>query len=98
MGLLSFRDCHRESIRRGIEFLLKTQNDDGAWDEVLITGTGFPMVLYLKYDMYRNNWPLMGLALYHQRIKGQPFSTGATRATRKTGFEPVRAPRASGPG
>jgi squalene cyclase len=29
-----------------------------------ITGTGFPRVFYLKYDMYRQNFPLLALATY----------------------------------
>ncbi|MBV9273452.1 MAG: squalene--hopene cyclase [Verrucomicrobia bacterium] len=74
MGLLSFHDCYRESIRRGVEYLLAIQNPDGSWDEDLITGTGFPKVFYLKYDMYRNNWPLMALSMYQQRIES-PIST-----------------------
>jgi squalene-hopene/tetraprenyl-beta-curcumene cyclase len=98
MGLLSFRDCHRESIRRGIEFLIKTQNDDGSWTEELITGTGFPKVFYLQYDMYRNNWPLMALSLYHQRIKTQPVSTATPRSNSHSGFEPVLTARGSGSG
>jgi len=97
MGLLSFRDCHRESIRRGVEFLLAAQNEDGSWDEGLITGTGFPRVFYLKYDMYRNNWPLMALSLYHQRV-GAQVAAGSTRSTTHTAFEPVLTTRASGSG
>ena len=31
-----------------------------------ITGTGFPKVFYLKYDMYRNAWPLLAFATYRQ--------------------------------
>ena len=27
-------------------------------------GTGFPGVFYLKYDMYRQNFPLLALATY----------------------------------
>ena len=34
------------------------KNADGSWTENEITGTGFPKVFYLKYDMYRNAWPL----------------------------------------
>jgi squalene-hopene/tetraprenyl-beta-curcumene cyclase len=64
MGLCSFPEIERDSIERGVEYLLKTQNPDGSWDEELITGTGFPRVFYLKYDMYRNTWPLQALALY----------------------------------
>jgi squalene-hopene/tetraprenyl-beta-curcumene cyclase len=64
MGLCACEDLDRRSIRRGIDYLLRTQNRDGSWDETLITGTGFPRVFYLKYDMYRNNWPLLALATY----------------------------------
>lgn len=52
----------RRSIRRGVEYLLGVQNPDGSWPEPETTGTGFPGVFYLKYDMYRNNWPLLALA------------------------------------
>ena len=30
------------SVRKGIEYLVRTQRDDGGWDEQLATGTGFP--------------------------------------------------------
>ena len=52
----------RKSILRGVDHLNRTQNADGSWTEDHITGTGFPKVFYLKYDMYRNNWPLLALA------------------------------------
>jgi squalene-hopene/tetraprenyl-beta-curcumene cyclase len=64
MGLCSFDDPHRPSLRRGIEYLIRTQNSDGSWTELETTGTGFPKVFYLKYDMYRNAWPLLALATY----------------------------------
>jgi squalene-hopene/tetraprenyl-beta-curcumene cyclase len=56
----------QRSIRRGIAYLVETQAADGSWDEVLVTGTGFPSVFYLRYDMYRNNWPLLALATYRK--------------------------------
>jgi squalene-hopene/tetraprenyl-beta-curcumene cyclase len=74
MGLISAADpsrrgaCDSKSIRRGIEFLLVRQNADGSWPEPETTGTGFPSVFYLRYDMYRNNWPLMALAHYATAI------------------------------
>jgi squalene-hopene/tetraprenyl-beta-curcumene cyclase len=46
--------------------LTRTQNPDGSWTEHETTGTGFPKVFYLKYDMYRNAWPLLALATYRQ--------------------------------
>jgi squalene-hopene/tetraprenyl-beta-curcumene cyclase len=52
---------HSKPIARGVEFLLQRQNADGSWTEPETTGTGFPRVFYLRYDMYRNNWPLLAL-------------------------------------
>ena len=66
MGLCTFDDPDRPSLKRGIEFLVNTQNDDGSWSEEETTGTGFPKVFYLKYDMYRNAWPLLALATYRR--------------------------------
>jgi squalene-hopene/tetraprenyl-beta-curcumene cyclase len=64
MGLCTFGDPNRQSLIRGIEYLIRTQNRDGSWSELETTGTGFPKVFYLKYDMYRNAWPLLALATY----------------------------------
>ena len=64
LGLCAFKETNRRSIEAGVRYLMRTQNPDGSWSETLITGTGFPRVFYLKYDMYRNNWPLMALARY----------------------------------
>jgi squalene-hopene/tetraprenyl-beta-curcumene cyclase len=66
MGLCACGDLDRRSIQRGIAWLLREQNRDGSWTEPQITGTGFPKVFYLKYDMYRNAWPLLALATYRQ--------------------------------
>jgi squalene-hopene/tetraprenyl-beta-curcumene cyclase len=71
MGLLAFGDPGRESVRRGIEYLVRTQNPDGSWTEDEVTGTGFPKVFYLKYDMYRNAWPLLALATYKKVLNGE---------------------------
>jgi squalene-hopene/tetraprenyl-beta-curcumene cyclase len=68
LGLCAFQSMNRVSIERGVHYLTSTQNPDGSWSETLITGTGFPRVFYLKYDMYRNNWPLMALARYASGI------------------------------
>ena len=64
MALCTFDDPHRPSIQRGIEYLIRTQNPEGSWTERETTGTGFPKVFYLKYDMYRNAWPLLAFATY----------------------------------
>ncbi len=74
MGLCAAGFQDAPSVQRGVDFLLATQNRDGSWFESQTTGTGFPRVFYLRYDMYRNNWPLLALAtvanyrsgLFHQ--------------------------------
>lgn len=70
MGLIACGDLHLKPIQRGINYLLRKQNPDGSWTEPQTTGTGFPGVFYLKYDMYRNNWPLLALATYTNYLKG----------------------------
>ncbi|MBM3880594.1 MAG: squalene--hopene cyclase [Verrucomicrobia bacterium] len=76
MGLCTFGDPRRPSLLRGIEYLVRTQNPDGSWSEAETTGTGFPKVFYLKYDMYRNSWPLLALATYRKLLeaRGQPVN------------------------
>ena len=69
MGLCAFDDPNLPALKRGIEYLIRTQNQDGSWTEDEITGTGFPKVFYLKYDMYRNAWPLLALATYGQIVE-----------------------------
>ncbi|XHR29424.1 MAG: squalene--hopene cyclase [Chthoniobacteraceae bacterium] len=64
MGLCACGDLARPSISRGIQWLISRQNRDGSWDEPQTTGTGFPCVFYLNYDMYRNNFPLLALSTY----------------------------------
>jgi squalene-hopene/tetraprenyl-beta-curcumene cyclase len=64
MGICACGDLDRLSVQRGLSFLLNSQKPDGSWDEPQITGTGFPKVFYLKYDFYRQNFPLLALATY----------------------------------
>jgi squalene-hopene/tetraprenyl-beta-curcumene cyclase len=68
MGLCAFDDPTNPVLKRGIEYLIRTQNPDGSWTEHETTGTGFPKVFYLKYDMYRNAWPLLALATYNKLL------------------------------
>ncbi|MGA3284248.1 MAG: squalene--hopene cyclase [Verrucomicrobiota bacterium] len=66
MGLCAFDDPENPALKRGIEYLIRTQNPDGSWTEDETTGTGFPKVFYLKYDVYRNAWPLLAFATYRK--------------------------------
>jgi squalene-hopene/tetraprenyl-beta-curcumene cyclase len=80
MALCAFGDSDRPCLVRGVEYLVQTQNADGSWTEDEVTGTGFPKVFYLKYDMYRNAWPLLALATYR---KLRERSRGATEAAKQ---------------
>jgi squalene-hopene/tetraprenyl-beta-curcumene cyclase len=66
MGLCAFGDPENPALKRGIEYLARTQEADGSWTEHETTGTGFPKVYYLKYNIYRNAWPLLALSTYRQ--------------------------------
>lgn len=70
MGLMANGGVDSEAVRRGVRYLVETQNADGTWDEPWWTGTGFPRVFYLKYHLYRIYWPLMALARF-ERLGGR---------------------------
>ncbi|HEX8984982.1 MAG TPA: squalene--hopene cyclase [Bryobacteraceae bacterium] len=76
LGLIAGGDSTSLSVRKGIEYLVRTQREDGGWDEALATGTGFPKVFYLTYHMYRHAFPLLALAEY---AGTQDPATGARR-------------------
>jgi len=69
LGLLAGGDSRSLSVNKGIEFLLETQRSDGAWDEELATGTGFPNVFYLSYHLYRQSFPLLALASFLKTVQ-----------------------------
>ena len=61
MALVSLDRVAEPAFHRGLEFLLRTQREDGNWDEDHFTGTGFPRVFYLKYHLYRTYFPMLAL-------------------------------------
>lgn len=67
-GLLGAGRLTAQETRRGIEYLLRNQKSDGSWDEPQTTGTGFPGVFYLRYDLYRNYFPLIALSRYRKGL------------------------------
>jgi len=74
MGLCACGKPERPSIQRGVEYLIHTQESDGSWTENYTTGTGFPCVFYLKYDMYRLHFPLLALATYRRLARPEEKS------------------------
>jgi len=62
MGLLAAGMEKSPSAARAVRFLIRTQYEDGTWDEEQSTGTGFPRVFYLRYHYYPIYFPLIALA------------------------------------
>ncbi len=53
-----------QTIVRGVDYLVSTQQSDGTWNEDNFTGTGFPGHFYLKYHLYQQYFPLLALGRY----------------------------------
>jgi squalene-hopene/tetraprenyl-beta-curcumene cyclase len=64
LGLIAAGRHADSTVQKGIDYLVRQQNDDGTWDEPFFTGTGFPRVFYLRYHLYRIYFPLMALATW----------------------------------
>jgi squalene-hopene/tetraprenyl-beta-curcumene cyclase len=50
------------ALADGVEFLVRTQRENGGWDEPQYTGTGFPGDFYINYHLYRVIFPIIALA------------------------------------
>lgn len=69
MGLIVCGEEHCSEVSKGIEYLLQTQRFDGTWEESYFTGTGFPKHFYIRYQNYRNCFPLMALGQYQNKVR-----------------------------
>ena len=64
LGLMAAGEVDHPAVKRGIDYLARTQGDDGFWNEPRYTATGFPRVFYLRYHGYPKFFPLWALARY----------------------------------
>ncbi|MFH1779161.1 MAG: squalene--hopene cyclase, partial [Candidatus Omnitrophota bacterium] len=64
LALFACGDYDSDEVKRGMEFLIETQQEDGSWREFDFTGTGFPKVCYLRYELYSVYFPLIAIAEY----------------------------------
>jgi squalene-hopene/tetraprenyl-beta-curcumene cyclase len=64
LGLMAVGEADTPEVRRGAEFLLRTQEENGHWKDEVFTAPGFPRVFYLKYHGYDKYFPLWALARY----------------------------------
>jgi squalene-hopene/tetraprenyl-beta-curcumene cyclase len=64
LGLLAAGQVNSSMVRTGVDYLLKTQQEDGLWSDPTFTAPGFPRVFYLRYHGYCKYFPLWALAAY----------------------------------
>jgi squalene-hopene/tetraprenyl-beta-curcumene cyclase len=64
LGLMAADEANSPEVHRGMEFLLRSQREDGLWQDEVYTAPGFPRVFYLKYHGYDKYFPLWALARY----------------------------------
>jgi squalene-hopene/tetraprenyl-beta-curcumene cyclase len=70
LGLMAAGATDHPATARGIDYLMRTQRDDGEWTEHPYTAVGFPRVFYLRYHGYRRYFPAMALARYRNLQRG----------------------------
>ena len=64
LALLAAGEVDSGTVRGGIAYLLRTQQQDGLWSDPTFTAPGFPRVFYLKYHGYCAYFPFWALAAY----------------------------------
>jgi squalene-hopene/tetraprenyl-beta-curcumene cyclase len=70
MALMAVGETDHPAVTRGIDYLQRTQQRDGFWNEMHYTATGFPRVFYLRYHGYAKFFPLWALARYRNLTHG----------------------------
>ncbi len=70
LGLMAAGEVDNPAVARGVDFLTRTQNDEGLWDEQSYTAVGFPRVFYLRYHGYRAFFPLWAVSRYRNLTRG----------------------------
>jgi squalene-hopene/tetraprenyl-beta-curcumene cyclase len=64
LALIAAGEAGSPSARRGVEWLVDHQRDDGSWDEPYFIGTGFPGDFFINYHLYRLVFPISALGRY----------------------------------
>src|SRR5208337_4482403 len=64
LGLIAAGEARSPEAKAGVEYLLRTQNPQGRWEEDQFTGAGFPGYFMIRYHLYRDCFPMMALGQY----------------------------------
>jgi squalene-hopene/tetraprenyl-beta-curcumene cyclase len=72
LALMAAGQADGAAVRRGIDYLLRAQEEGGLWRDDWYTAPGFPRVFYLKYHGYDKYFPLWALARYGALMQERP--------------------------
>ena len=70
LGLAAAGAAGTTAMEHGVDYLVRTQLEDGNWPEEHFTAVGFPRVFYLRYYGYASYFPLWALARYRNWRQG----------------------------
>ncbi len=70
LGLMAAGEVDRSAVKKGIAWLMATQDRSGTWREERHNAPGFPRVFYLIYHGYAKYFPLWALARYRNLRDG----------------------------
>jgi squalene-hopene/tetraprenyl-beta-curcumene cyclase len=71
LALHAAGEADSPAARRGVDWLVEHQREDGGWDEPQFTGTGFPGDFYIAYHLYRVVFPVSALGRILGRAEGR---------------------------
>jgi len=71
LALLATGESAYPEVAAGVDYLLKTQQANGVWQDEHFNAPGFPKVFYLKYHGYDKYFPLWALACYRNTFAKQ---------------------------
>ena len=69
LGLMAANQTETKEVKKGVQYLLNSKNNNDSWEEKSFTAVGFPKVFYLRYDGYPKYFPLLALARYKNLSK-----------------------------
>lgn len=72
LALMAGGEHHSDAVKKGIQYLIDHQKEDGFWYEPYYTAPGFPRVFYLKYHGYSKYFPTWALGRYRRMTGEKP--------------------------
>ncbi|MBS3814853.1 squalene--hopene cyclase [Candidatus Bipolaricaulota bacterium] len=69
ISLIAAGEIDDPVTKKGVEYLLERQTEEGTWEEKNYTGTGFPGDFYIGYVLYRHYFPLIALGRYQRELE-----------------------------